>query len=109
MAARGEEVIRTSDDREITILFTNRALAQAEERLGEPIIVIAGKLANGQVGMNQVVQLLRCGMEASDRDRGGQGRVSVQDAYAVIDDVGFLNVVPVIITAMTGCLSYGAT
>lgn len=109
MSARGEETIVLTDETEVKILFTNRALAQVEERLNEPIMITATNLSNGIVSMAKMAQLLKCGIEAAKKDAGENPRVTLQDAYDVLDDVGFLKVLQVVVRALTGCLNYGSS
>lgn len=106
MTARGESIIQVSDDKEIAVLFTNRALAEAENKLGESVTTTAGKLASGDVSMSTLVELLRCGMQAARRDEGVSSRVTISEAYEVVDEVGFTRVLEQVVSAMTGCLSY---
>lgn len=105
MGARGEETI-VIGEKEISVLFTNRALAEAEGKLGESVTVTAGKLASGDVSMNTLAELLRCGMQAAARDAGETSRVSINEAFDVLDGAGFTFVLEKVATAMTGCLSY---
>lgn len=62
VGARGEAIIR-SGDAEYRILFTNRALAEAEIAIGKSIIVIARGFVNGATGIGDTAQLLAVGLE----------------------------------------------
>jgi len=66
MAARGERVI-TAGEREVQVLFTNRALAGAEKELGRGVFDVLQGFQNGGP-LNDVVVLLRPGMEAARKD-----------------------------------------
>lgn len=64
--ARGERVIQAGE-REITVLFTNRAILSAEQQLGKGIIQILNDFQSGG-GYTELVALLRVGMEAARQD-----------------------------------------
>ena len=105
--ARGEATIQ-ADDREIEILFTNRALATAEKFLGKSIIGIAQGFADGESGITEIVKLLQVGMEAARRDaRIGSRAVTLNDAFAVLDEVGFATVAEAVMNAVADVLSFG--
>lgn len=107
MRARSEKIINTGDS-EIRILFTNRALADAEDQLGKSIIALANGFAEGSSGVNDIANLLRVGMEASRRDALSGGKpVTIDDAYELMDEVGFAQVTTVVMTAIAEVLSYG--
>lgn len=106
--ARGEAIISAAE-REVRILFTNRALAEAEAQIGRSIIAVAQGFADGSSGITETAHLLRTGMEAARRDAGEGGRaISLVDAYAVLDEVGFAPVVTAVCEAVAAVLSYGA-
>jgi hypothetical protein len=106
MAARGERTFK-SGSREVTVLFTNRALAGAEKRLGKGIIGIADGLLSGASGMAEIAVLLQVGMEAArvDARQGGQ-QISLEKAYDVLDEVGFAAVAQPVMEAVAAVLSY---
>lgn len=105
MSARGEGTIEL-DDREVTVLFTNRALANAEKDLGQGVIGVAQSFQEaGKVG--DVAILLRHGMEAARRDSRRGGRpVSMLEAYEVLDEVGFATVAAVVMEGVAAVLGY---
>lgn len=106
--ARGETTIQ-ADGREIRLLYTNRALAEAEKQVGRSVIGIAQGFADGTSGITEVAHLLRAGMEAARRDGGGGGRVvSLNDAYQVLDELGFSAVTVAVMEGVAAVLSYGA-
>lgn len=108
MSARGEGTI-TVDGREVQVLFTNRALMQAEKAMGKSVISVTQGFVNGAAGMNELVSLLQAGMEAARRDAGERGRVvSVNDAVEVMDEAGFTAVAQAVMEAVAAVLSYGA-
>ena len=108
MSARGEGVIQAGD-REVQVLFTNRALAEAEDAMGKGIIGVADGFSSGQTGIRDVAYLLRAGMEAARREaRDGRRPITMVDAYAVLDDAGFSAVTMVVMTAVADVLGYSA-
>lgn len=89
--ARGEAIIET-DDREVRVLFTNRAMAEAEKRLGDSKTiynVIALGVEAGGAGVGDLAIVLAAGMQAARRDSRASSRPpSLRDAYALMDEVG---------------------
>lgn len=103
--ARGERVIETEDG-EVRVLFTNRALANAETQLNRGVFeVLADLQSGGRIG--DVAVLLQAGMEAARRDaREGGKPVSVAQAYAVLDEVGYATAVIAVVEAVAEVVSY---
>lgn len=96
--ARGEATIKAGE-RDVTILLTNRALVEAEKKLGKPITQVSG--------IGDIAQLLQAGMEAYRRESRGSGRVvSMDDAYAAMDAAGFAAVAAAVGDAMAAVLGY---
>lgn len=108
MGARGESTFR-ANGREVTVLFTNRALAGAEQRLKKGIIGISQGLLSGETGLTEIAVLLQVGMEAARVDaRAGGRQVSLDDAYKVLDDAGFAAVAAPVLMAVADVLSFAA-
>jgi hypothetical protein len=106
--ARGEGVIELPDGEEVSILYTNRALADVEKATGQSIILVADGFANGRTGIREMAQVLRAGMEAHRRDARAGGRaVTLNDAFDILDAVGFARVAEVAMTAVGEVLGYG--
>lgn len=106
MGARGERVI-LAGEKEIRILFTNRALADAEEMMGKSVFGVARGLATGQSGIGDIAHLLQAGMQAARRDAGERpAAVSLDNAYAILDEAGVTPVAIVLMEALTVVLSY---
>lgn len=104
--ARGEGVIYAGD-REVRILLTNRALADAERATGKSIIALAQNFAAGETGVNDVAHLLRAGMDAARRDARAGGRtVTIRDAYDVMDEAGFSPIAALVMECVSNVLSY---
>jgi len=104
--ARGEAIL-TVEDREIPILLTNRALGVAEAATGKSMSVLAVEIQHGTLGVADTAHLLHAGMEYGRLDAGIRGkRITLNDAYAVMDHLGWLPVAGVMALAMTECLTY---
>jgi len=100
--ARGEATIQDGE-REIRLLYTNRALANAERALGKSVIA-----ASQASGVYDMVQLLLAGMEAARQESRVSGRAyTLSDAYKVMDGVGFVKVTNTVNEALAAVLSYG--
>ena len=109
MGARGEGVLALPDGGECRILFTNRAIAEAEAALGRSVMAMLQEFEAGSAGITDAAILLRSGMEAYRRDARLGGRpVSVDDAYEVMDQVGFAPTLKVAVESMAVVLSFGA-
>lgn len=103
--ARGERVIETEDG-EVRVLFTNRALANAETQLNRGVFeVLADLQSGGRIG--DVAVLLQAGMEAARRDaREGGKPVNLAQAYAVLDEVGYAAAVIAVVEAVAEVVGY---
>lgn len=107
MGARGEATISLDDGREVQVLYTNRALAEAEQALQQSVLEVAQGFADGHSGVYDVAVLLRCGMEAARREaRMGGGAISLNNAYEVLDAAGFSAVAAQVMGAVAAVLSY---
>jgi len=105
--ARGESTIQAGD-REVRVLFTNRALGDAEQQLGRSIIGVSRGLQDGSSGIREIVVLLRVGMEAARRDAREGGRsITIPDAYNVLEHAGFAAVTEAVMMSVAAVLSYG--
>lgn len=107
MAIRAEKTIQLPD-REVRVLYTNRALAEAEKITGKSILFVAKGFADQTSGVEDLASLLRAGMEAARRDaKSGTTPITQNDAYAVLDEAGFSVVAESVITAIAEVLSFG--
>jgi hypothetical protein len=107
--ARGEQTITKPDGSEVRVLFTTRALAEAETAVGKPVLQIFDELSRNAAGIGAVAQVLRAGMEAARRDAKGGGRpIAINDAYDLMDEVGFAAVVTAIAEGVTVVLGSDA-
>ena len=105
MGARGEGVLLV-DGREVRVLFTNRALARAETALGKTVLDLTRGVSRGDIGVNQVAELLRAGIEAAQLEAGNKPTVTLDDAYEVMDAVGFPETARVVLEAFTVVMNY---
>lgn len=107
--ARGERVI-AGEAGEVRVLFTNRAIAEVEQVTGKSIIDIAQGFQEARSGVREVGTLLRAGMEAARRDARSGGRaVTLDDAFEVMDDVGFGVAATAVMEAVAEVLGHGAS
>lgn len=105
--ARGEATIH-SGDREVQVLYTNRALAEAERVLGKSIIHVVQGFADGSSGVTDIVHVLHAGMKAARRDARERGpTITLDAAYQVLDEAGFAIVAAAVMEAVAAVLSYG--
>jgi hypothetical protein len=104
--ARGEVTITLPDGEETRLLYTNRALGEAEQTMGKPILGILDGLSKNQAGISEIAGLLRAGMEAARRDekRGGKPP-TVNDAYDLMDAIGFAEAVKAVAEGVTAVLT----
>jgi len=104
--ARGEARLNVTGE-EYPILFTNRALAQAERVLGKPMLQLLAALQGNSMGIAEMAQLLAVGMEFGRRDaRVGQRAYTLEDAWQVMDGLGFTAVTSAVVGAIADVLSY---
>jgi hypothetical protein len=107
--ARGEATIQAGD-REVQVLFTYRALADAETRLHRKIIdVMRDMMENETFSVTDTVTMLCVGMEAARRDAHTGGRaIGMTEAFDVLDLAGITTVLTAISEAMAPVLTYSA-
>lgn len=106
--ARGEGFIQAGD-REVRVLFTNRALADSELALGKSVLEVLQGFVDSKSGILDLGQLLRNGMQAARRDSGaGRRTVTLTEAYEVMDEAGFGTVASVIMEAVGAVLGYSS-
>lgn len=104
--ARGEGVVQLAD-RDVEVLFTNRALAAAETAIGKSVLGVVNAMSKGDAAIGDLAHLLQAGMEAARRDGQVRGRVvTLNDAYEVLDGAGFTTCLTVVIEAVASVISY---
>jgi hypothetical protein len=105
--ARGEVTIQRNDGGDVRVLYTNRALANAEKMMRKSIVEVARGFAEGQSGISDIAYVLLAGMEAARVDaRIGGKQYSMNDAFDVLDEVGFAGVAGPVMEAVSEVLSY---
>lgn len=103
--ARGEAVIDVGGER-YAVLFTNRALAEAEGLTGKTITQLLDRAA---IGMEDLATLLLTGLEAARRDTDPRrARYMMEDAWSILDRVGFLAVMRTVTEGIVAVLTYSA-
>lgn len=104
--ARGEAVLEL-DGQEYPILFTNRALAEAERALGRTVLQLASGAASGELGMGDVARLAAIGLEHARRDRRDNHKpYTMEDAWMLLDALGFVEVGRQVMDALTDVISW---
>lgn len=104
--ARGERTVEV-DGEVFRVLFTNRALAEAEEELGRGILAFLQEFTDGNGGVKDVAIVLKAGLEAARRDaREGGKPVSIVKAYDAMDAIGFTTAARMVAEAISDVLSY---
>lgn len=103
---RGEAIIQAGD-KEVRVLFNNRALAEAESGMGKSIVATLGKAqAESDIGINDMAQLLRAGMTAERRANGKGKPATMLEAFTVLDWAGFTLVTTCVMEAVAAVLAY---
>ncbi len=106
MEARGEGVIHAKG-RDIPLLFTTRALLNAEKQLGKSIPSILRGFVSNTSGYTELVALLRVGMEAARVEAHADGQpISNSDVIAIIDEVGYITANNPVMEALAFASSY---
>jgi hypothetical protein len=104
--ARGEGFLEVDGER-LAVLFTNRALVEAEGATGKSVLQFVNAMNNNALGMGDTVQLLAIGLEHARRDtKSRKAPYTVGDAYDVMDALGFTAVLPVVLSAIGDVLGY---
>ena len=104
--ARGEGVLNVGE-RTYTLLYTNRALAEAERATSKTITEIARGMSAGSVGVGDVAAMLLVGMEHARRETRAGGRsYTLNDAWAILDQIGFPSVAAAVMEAVAAVLTY---
>ena len=98
------EVIITVGEEEVDLLFTNRALAEAERAMGKGLW---GGLQADELRLDDVAHLIRAGLAAARREHGGAGKpVSMDDVWRIMDTIGFQKALQIAAEAIAEVLTY---
>ena len=112
LGARKEAILQAVDQegtviQEYRALFTIRALADAETRLGKSVGNALQGFVTGRSGVRELAILLMFGMEAERRTRKGGGDPgSFDEACEVIEMVGIEQTATILGPAITDVLQY---
>jgi len=120
--ARGEQIITSPEGEEYRILYTNRALAEAEKACGKPVMAVLQDLVEwfesakateslgtaGEISVTVLGNLLRTGLDAARmaNREGGKG-ISLNTAYRIMDEVGTFEVIGPILLGILEALGLG--
>lgn len=111
LGARGEAVLEVRGT-VYPVLYTNRALAVAEREVGRPVLKLLKDLIADEMEsltFDEAARLLQIGLEAGRRDAQVARRpYTLDDAWAVMDAVGFLAVARTVLVAMGAVVKFGA-
>jgi hypothetical protein len=106
IGARGEGQLGL-DGETYVILFTNRAIADAERATGKTVMKLMRGFASDDIGMSDVAILLMVGLQYARREhRSRAGANDTQDAWTLLNKLGFAAVASVVFTALTEVMSY---
>ena len=106
LGARGEALLEL-DGEAYPILYTNRALAQAEKAIGKPMLQLLSRLETSTLSIADTAQLLAIGMEFGRRDaKSGPRMLTIDDAWRVMDALGFTTVLTAVLGAVADVLSF---
>lgn len=104
--ARGEGFL-TIDGEQVPVLFTNRALAEAEGILGKTVTELLQGAMERNLGMQDTAQLLRIGLEQARQDRGGRlNSYTMREVWRILDKLGFAAVAVVVLEAIAAVLGF---
>ena len=104
--ARGEAILRLGDE-ERPILFTVRALADAETQLGKTIQKIGQSMQADGLPLADLARLTLTGLEAARRDaHPGTRPYTIADAWAIIESMGFLPATKAVFEAISMAYNY---
>jgi len=99
------EVLIQGETQEYQVLYTNRALLNVETWTGKSIIQIVRGFVDGKSGVNEIARLLQAGMDAARKDVGGGKQVTLDEALDALDDIGTINALNELQSAVGGVLN----
>lgn len=104
--ARGEGYLELEGESYV-VLFTNRALADAERATGKTVMQLMAAAQGNAIGMGDVAHLLAVGLEYARREhRNRTGGYTANDAWRLLDQLGFATVAAVVLEALAAVMSY---
>lgn len=103
--ARGEGYLELDGER-YPILFTLRAIAEAEAATGKTVLQLMREAQTNTMGVGDLARLLAVGLEHARRE--GRGRVGgAEQAWALLERLGFMPVAVIVFEALAAAMSYG--
>ncbi len=107
--ARGEEILVHRGE-ELPMLLTNRALADIEQATGKTIVQLAQAAKTGDLGVSDVAEMLRAGLEYGRRDAKTRSKAyTMADVWDIMDEQGFVTCLKCAINAVASVLSFRVT
>lgn len=104
--ARGEGFLDL-DGETYVILFTNRAIADAEKATGKGILQLLNGFRGDTTGLGDLAHLLAVGLEYARREgRSRAGAYNINDAWRLLDQLGYSTVAEVVFGALTDVMMY---
>jgi len=104
--ARGEGYLEL-DGKRYELLFTNRALVEAERLTEKSAMRFLRDAKAGDISIGDVAQYVSVGLRYSSRDGGVQGAgLDVNNAWRLLDGIGFETVAAVVLVALAAVMSY---
>jgi len=104
--ARGEQIVTDHDGNEWRLLFTNRAISEAEQTTGRSVIAVTRGFDDGSSGITELAQLIRAGLTAARRDGQGGRAASMTDAFNLLDALGFEKAAVAVMGGIAAVLTY---
>jgi hypothetical protein len=107
--ARGESQLVVKGQT-YNLLYTNRALIEAEQATQKGIMQLFREVRDDSMHVQDLVTLLRVGLEAARRDGKAGGRPYSQiDAIQIQDQAGFAPVMAAVWAGIGNVLAYDST
>ena len=105
--ARGDVELQAGEHGAVRLIYTNRAIRDAELALGRGIIKVLMAARDSDLSVGDVAKLLQIGMEYARRDgqRGGR-QVTEGEAFEVMDQAGFGPTAAAVFEGLSAVLSY---
>ena len=103
---RGEITISTREGQEYRVLYTNRALAEIEAACGKSIFAIFDSMTKEDLSITETAEMLKAGLNAARIYNREGGKVhSLNQAFDIMDEVGFIRVMQEIAPAIAAVFS----
>lgn len=104
--ARGEGYLELDGERHV-ILFTLRALADAERATGKSVMQLMATAQHNTMAIGDVAQLLIVGLEYARREHRDRTRgYDLNDAWRLLNGLGFAPVAAAVFEALAAVMAY---